>query len=380
MPNYFAILELDPTSQNVTEDDIKKAYRKLAKQWHPDKAIDKDKTLADIKFKAINEAYVYLLANPQYVPGNEKELNALYDIKQSIKQWPEEDQHTANQYLQDPEVVRNFILWIKREELTSIQFLKPVRPLFWEILSNSEYTTYCPNESHKVIQPVMEATMNQGYSQDYRACPYMFKFKWKIFKESLDCHIRNNTEETYHAVRNARLVFHSGDVSSCNYYRHTVYNNFVSPLEKKMKKLRDKQDRISIEKADQLQLALNEIENRFGQSIESFLNNHKHQILDRPEITVQTHELHRIFIDTVNVFSKAEKINKRNNLIGDVLRGALGVLLATITLGIPLYSQRFMNTFFYVDTKVKLNEAKDNVHDEMYEWHQINKWKPSMRG
>ena len=49
--NYYETLGLD---NNATEDDIKKAYRKLAKQYHPD-LHPNDPTAAE-KFKEINEA------------------------------------------------------------------------------------------------------------------------------------------------------------------------------------------------------------------------------------------------------------------------------------------------------------------------------------
>ena len=52
--DYYEVLGLD---KNASEADIKKAYRKLAKQYHPDvnKAAD-----AEEKFKEINEAYEVL--------------------------------------------------------------------------------------------------------------------------------------------------------------------------------------------------------------------------------------------------------------------------------------------------------------------------------
>src|SRR3954463_9515532 len=44
--------------RNASEDDIKKAFRKLAREYHPDVA--KDKKKAEEKFKEINEAYEVL--------------------------------------------------------------------------------------------------------------------------------------------------------------------------------------------------------------------------------------------------------------------------------------------------------------------------------
>lgn len=54
--DYYEVLGL---SRNANEEQIKKAYRKLALKWHPDKNLDKRET-AEINFKRLCEAYEVL--------------------------------------------------------------------------------------------------------------------------------------------------------------------------------------------------------------------------------------------------------------------------------------------------------------------------------
>jgi DnaJ-class molecular chaperone len=54
--DYYDILGV---SKNASSDDLKKAYRKQALEWHPDKHKD-NKTAAEKRFKEINEAYQVL--------------------------------------------------------------------------------------------------------------------------------------------------------------------------------------------------------------------------------------------------------------------------------------------------------------------------------
>ncbi len=67
MKNYYEILGV---SRQVTAEELKKVYRKLARQYHPD--VNPDNQAASEKFKLINEAYTTL--------SDEQAKNA-YDLK-----------------------------------------------------------------------------------------------------------------------------------------------------------------------------------------------------------------------------------------------------------------------------------------------------------
>ena len=57
--DYYEVLGV---SKTATDEELKKAYRKLAKKYHPDANPD-DKAGAEAKFKEVNEAYE-TLSNP----------------------------------------------------------------------------------------------------------------------------------------------------------------------------------------------------------------------------------------------------------------------------------------------------------------------------
>jgi molecular chaperone DnaJ len=55
MTNPYTVLGVDPSA---TDDEVKKAYRELAKKYHPDNYVDSPLAdLAQEKMKEINEAY-----------------------------------------------------------------------------------------------------------------------------------------------------------------------------------------------------------------------------------------------------------------------------------------------------------------------------------
>ena len=64
--DYYEVLGVD---KNATDEELKKAYRRLAKKYHPDANPD-NKTEAEAKFKEINEAYETL---------SDKQKRQMYD-------------------------------------------------------------------------------------------------------------------------------------------------------------------------------------------------------------------------------------------------------------------------------------------------------------
>ncbi len=65
--DYYSILGV---SRNATDEELKKAYRKLALKWHPDRNKD-NKKVAEEKFKDISQAYEVL---------SDKEKRKMYDM------------------------------------------------------------------------------------------------------------------------------------------------------------------------------------------------------------------------------------------------------------------------------------------------------------
>jgi DnaJ-class molecular chaperone len=81
---FYDALGIAPTA---TDDDIKRAYRKLALKYHPDKNVDKP---AAEKFKEVSAAYE-VLSDPQkravYDKAGAEGLTALRPVPARLRQF-----------------------------------------------------------------------------------------------------------------------------------------------------------------------------------------------------------------------------------------------------------------------------------------------------
>jgi molecular chaperone DnaJ len=92
--DYYEILEIKKDRSDVTEDDIKKAYKKLAMKWHPDKNPN-NKEEAEMRFKEISEAYQVLSDSSKrsmYDMGCDEDIpdfeDADFDVRFDIPKGP----------------------------------------------------------------------------------------------------------------------------------------------------------------------------------------------------------------------------------------------------------------------------------------------------
>ena len=106
MQNYYEILQVD---KNASDEIIEKAYKLLAKKYHPDIQPDDKKKWAEDKLKQINEAYGVL---------SNKEHRMKYDEK--FKRKNTEIYELYNKLLEQNKTLKKQLDFLKSKFNTSL--------------------------------------------------------------------------------------------------------------------------------------------------------------------------------------------------------------------------------------------------------------------
>lgn len=161
MINYYEILEV---SKNASKEVIDKAYRVLAKKYHPDLQQGQDKIQAENKMKEINEAYDVLSDD-----NKREEYNSFLESENERKKEKE---------------IENKI----EERQKNLDKNKQEEQISKQVNSNSNNDDY---DYERQRQAKLQNEMNKAYIQAYkdywRSRGYKIKepWTWKRFIELL---------------------------------------------------------------------------------------------------------------------------------------------------------------------------------------------------
>lgn len=154
MKTLYEILEV---SENASKEIVEKAYKVLAKKYHPDLQAEGDKQEAEKKMKQINEAYEVL---------SDEEKRKEYDLKLTQERSKEEVQkQSQTEYYQN-------------------QYTQPYQT---QPMSEKEYREalkrqYQERREEQERQRQMQEQYEQRYQQAYegylRSLGYKIKYKW----------------------------------------------------------------------------------------------------------------------------------------------------------------------------------------------------------
>ncbi len=82
--SYYELLEV---SKDASDEDIKRAYRRLALQFHPDRKSAQERRLAELRFRLINEAYAHIKTEPKRIVYNRKLAGENDNVQKSNSFW-----------------------------------------------------------------------------------------------------------------------------------------------------------------------------------------------------------------------------------------------------------------------------------------------------
>ena len=162
MANYYEILEV---SEKASKEVIEKAYRVLAKKYHPDGKPQEEKAKAEQRMKQINEAYDVL---------SNEEKRRKYD---SDLQWQKQQEEDRKRQEEQRKMQETYEQMLQEERAINRQNGEEKNQ---RAEQNKSYAT---NEnsrmaSAKAINEQMQRVYRQAYNDYWRSKGYKIKEKW----------------------------------------------------------------------------------------------------------------------------------------------------------------------------------------------------------
>ncbi len=166
MKTLYEILEV---SENASKEIIEKAYKVLAKKYHPDLQPEAEKQKAEKMMKQLNEAYSILI---------DEQKRKEYDNKLRAERLEEQEKLAQNEYSNNSKQENTGYSNIKYNEMA-------------ENLNKRQQEIKKQYQTEKKIQKDIQKQYEQKYEQAYegylRSLGYKIKYKWtwKKFRDFL---------------------------------------------------------------------------------------------------------------------------------------------------------------------------------------------------
>lgn len=169
MSNYYDILEV---SEKASKEVIEKAYKALAKKYHPDLNIDNKKE-AEIKMKELNEAYEVLIDDDKRA-NYDNILNKKREIQRRKEEYSSNS--SKNSFASSDSVEKRF------EDHNTIAYSKG----YYTDKDDNFYvnTANMDEKTRKKLQNQLQERYLEAYDSYLRERGYKLKYKW-TFKRFL---------------------------------------------------------------------------------------------------------------------------------------------------------------------------------------------------
>ena len=154
MKTLYEILEV---SENASKEIVEKAYKVLAKKYHPDLQAEGDKQEAEKKMKQINEAYEVLSDEEK---RKEYDVKLIQERKQEEVQEQSQTEYYQNQYTQP----------YQTQPMSEKEYREALKRQYQERREEQE--------RQRQMQEQYEQRYQQAYEGYLRSLGYKIKYKW----------------------------------------------------------------------------------------------------------------------------------------------------------------------------------------------------------